>query len=135
MTEANLLSYWRRLPSSPAGRHEGSGVELPWAWEPMCSSSLRGLVKAEDPDIVFLSETKRKAIEMERIHRRLGLSNRLFVDCSGEGRSRSGGLAPFWKDSLEMTLKSWSLHHIKMEGMGDDNTPTWRITGVLWIPK
>jgi len=60
---------------------------------PRAVRALRGLVKDEDPDIIFLSETKRKATEMERIRRRLGLSNRLCVDCSGERKSRSGGLA------------------------------------------
>jgi len=33
--------------------------------------ALKRLVKDEDPDILFLSETKRKAVEMKSIHRTL----------------------------------------------------------------
>jgi len=33
---------------------------------PRAVRALRGLVREEDPDILFLSETKRKATEMEK---------------------------------------------------------------------
>ena len=59
---------------------------------PRAVRALRGLVKDEDPDIVFLSETKGTAPEMERIKRRLGLNNRLFVDCNGKGGAGVGVL-------------------------------------------
>jgi len=102
---------------------------------PRAIRALRGLVKAEDPDIIFFAETKCKASELERLHSRLGLSNRLFVDCKGEGKRRSGGLALFWKDNVELTLKSWSSHHIDMEGLGSSCTPKWRITGIYGFPE
>ena len=48
--------------------------------------ALRGLVKDEDPYVIFLSKTKRKGAEMEKIHRRLGQPNKIYVDCSSEGK-------------------------------------------------
>jgi len=102
---------------------------------PRAVRALRGLVKEEDPDIIYLSETKRRAHEMVSICRRLGLSNKLCVDCTGEGRNRSGGLAMLWKDQLELTLKSWSSNHIDMEGTGSDSNHRWRITGIYGYPE
>jgi len=102
---------------------------------PRAVRALRGLVREEDPDILFLSETKRKATEMEKIRRGLGLMNRLFVDCGGEGKSRKGGIALFWKDRLDLNLKSWSSNHIEMEGVDCERTPKWRITGIYGFPE
>jgi len=87
---------------------------------------LRGqtrLVKDEDPDILFLSETKRKASAMERIRSRLEFSNKLYVDCRGKGRHLSKGLALFWKG------------HIEVERLGSDSNLIWRLTGTYGFPN
>jgi len=91
--------------------------------KPRVVKALKGVVKDEDPNIIFLSETMHKASEKEKIQRRLGLSNELYVDCRGEDKHWSGGLALFWKVHLELALKSCSVNHIEMEGLGSDGNP------------
>ena len=90
---------------------------------PRAVRALRGLVKDEDPDIIFLSETKCKAPEMERIRRRLGHTNKIYVECSGESKRRRGGLAFFWKDPSLLALKSMSPNHINLEGLERGGNP------------
>jgi len=58
--------------------------------------SLLNLQKEEDPDILFLSETKMDRRRIEGLRWTLGLTNLVVKDCKG----RSGGLAIFWKRIL-----------------------------------
>uniref|UniRef100_A0A803M8Y9 Endonuclease/exonuclease/phosphatase domain-containing protein n=1 Tax=Chenopodium quinoa TaxID=63459 RepID=A0A803M8Y9_CHEQI len=71
---------------------------------------------------------------MEKIKKKLKFNNLLVVSCVGEGRKRSGGLALLWKDTIDVTIKSYSQNHIdswvkfpKKEG--------WRFTGVYGFPE
>jgi len=102
---------------------------------PRAVRALRWLVKEEDPDIIFLSETKCKATEMERICRRLGYTNKIYMECNGDGKQRRGGLVFIWKDPSMLALKSMSLNHIDLEGLDGGGNPAWRITGVYGYSK
>ena len=58
--------------------------------------AVRGLLdiqKVEDPDILFLSETKMDRRRIEGLRWSLGMTNLVVKDCEG----KSGGLAIFWK--------------------------------------
>jgi exonuclease III len=66
--------------------------------------AVRGLLdlrKAEEPDILFLSETKLKEDEMESFRWKLDMLNMIVVDYKG----RSGGLALFWRRGLDVRLR------------------------------
>jgi len=102
---------------------------------PRAVRALRGLIKDEDPDIIFLSETKCKSPEMEKIRQKLGYANRIYVECRGDGKRRRGGLAFLWKDSGLLALNSLSENHIDLGGMDGGGTSKWRITGVYGHPN
>ena len=52
---------------------------------------LLDLKKKDDPDVLFLSETKLKKDKIEWLRWKLGMPNMIVKDCDGKG----GGLAIF----------------------------------------
>lgn len=74
---------------------------------PLGFQALRDIVKKEDPNIVFLQETKLKVRQMEKCKFKLGFDNCLVVDCVG-----SGGLALLWKNEVLLKVNSYSKSHI-----------------------
>ncbi|KAB2021692.1 hypothetical protein ES319_D07G157900v1, partial [Gossypium barbadense] len=75
---------------------------------PATIRELKQLLVANRPDIIFLCETKMNAIEFQKVQTRCRMQNGLVVNSDG----RSGGLALMWKDELDVTIKSYSKHHI-----------------------
>ncbi|XVF56457.1 hypothetical protein PTKIN_Ptkin06aG0122200 [Pterospermum kingtungense] len=65
----------------------------------------------EDPEVVFLSETILTASKLDKVHRRCNFHGVVCVDAIG----RSGGLAPMWKEEIQVHLKSFSKYHIDTE--------------------
>ncbi|KAK7255485.1 hypothetical protein RIF29_28896 [Crotalaria pallida] len=67
---------------------------------------------------------------MLALRRRFGFSNGVAVDCNAQ---RGGGLALLWKDSVEVSLQSYSTGHIDVkvlnQAVGD-----WRFTGFYGNP-
>ncbi|KAK1650817.1 hypothetical protein QYE76_068622 [Lolium multiflorum] len=89
------------------------------------------LQKAEDPDILFLSETKLDRERMKRIKVLLGMPNMEAKDCEG----RSGGLALLWKkDVIVKVNPGTSRYHIDAEVTGADGF-VWRLTGIYGEPN
>ncbi|KAG2690049.1 hypothetical protein I3760_09G168900 [Carya illinoinensis] len=70
--------------------------------------SLRDLLTKEDPDVVFLQETRLKAAQWTFCKYSLGFKNCFVVDSFG----RSGGLAMLWKDDVNLHILNYSPHHI-----------------------
>ena len=65
--------------------------------------AVRGLLdlqKREDPDILFLSETKSDEKRMKHIRWLLGMKHMVVKECRG----KSGGLALFWKEGIPVEL-------------------------------
>ncbi|KAE8782990.1 Elongation factor 1-alpha [Hordeum vulgare] len=79
----------------------------------------------EDPDILFLSETKLTEKELEKFKWRLGLGN--MVAWSAVGRSR--GVALLWKKEVHVTLRSYGRRHIDVDVM-EESGAIWRLTGI-----
>ncbi|MCI02340.1 hypothetical protein A2U01_0023372, partial [Trifolium medium] len=67
---------------------------------PRAVQALLRLTRLENPQLVFLMETRLKVDEMERIRSRCGFSSCLSVACSGSGRDRAGGLSLLWQDQV-----------------------------------
>ena len=101
---------------------------------PRAENALKGVVRMERPHFVFLSETRLKGHEWESIKRKLNFPNFLCVDCRGEGRRRSGGLAMFWGAEINMTLLSCSLYYMDFRVEGS-NGRDWRLTGMYGHPE
>jgi exonuclease III len=96
------------------------------------ASAVRGLLrchKAEEADILFLSETKLDEKRMSVIKKKLGVENLEVVDCEGKG----GGLAVLWRRGISVVLKSKSKNHIDMEVL-ETGGQTWRFTGIYGDP-
>ncbi|MBA0730417.1 hypothetical protein Golax_022520, partial [Gossypium laxum] len=58
------------------------------------ASKLKQLIVANNPDIIFLCETKMNAIEFQRVQTRCRIQKGLTVN----SEYHSGGLAMMWKD-------------------------------------
>lgn len=67
--------------------------------------TLRELIKKEDPNVLFIQETRLIAHAMEKCKLRLGFVNCLSVSCVGY----SEGLALFWKQEINLYRASQSL--------------------------
>lgn len=52
---------------------------------------------------------------MEGVKRKLQFNNMVAVNCEGEGRRRSGGLALLWQDPILIQLRSFSINHIDVQ--------------------
>ena len=90
--------------------------------------AVRGLLdlkRVEDPDVVFLCETKLFEREMEQYRWKTGLVNMCVRN--PEGRSR--GLAILWKRGVNLILRSMGRRHIDAD-ITDENGVVWRLTGV-----
>jgi len=92
---------------------------------PQAVRALLRLTHIENPQIVFLMETRLKATEFESIRIKMGFKNCLSVDCKGTGRERARGLSLMWMEHIHIVINSYSLNHI--HGMCDDEE-----SGVPW---
>ncbi|MCI10306.1 hypothetical protein A2U01_0031399, partial [Trifolium medium] len=90
--------------------------------------ALSRLIRLENPQVVFLMETRLKVPEVDRLKLKLGSSCGLAVDCRGVGRERVGGLALFWKDHMDITIKSFSLNHIHGQCVDVETNEPWDLT-------
>jgi exonuclease III len=95
--------------------------------------AVRGLLalqKKEDPDVLFLSETKLDKKGIEKIKYKLGFPNVVFKECEG----KSGGLAMFWKRGINLSLRWMGHMHIDVNIIEDDGFK-WRLTGIYEEPR
>ena len=91
---------------------------------------LLALQKKEDPDILFLSETKLKKKRMEKFRNMLGMQGMIAKDCDG----KSGGLAMFWKRGVDVGLRWMGRMHIDVNITETDGFK-WRLTGIYGEPR
>jgi hypothetical protein len=64
---------------------------------------LRDLVRSYNPRVVYLCETKQKKKTMDRLQWSLGFRHGICV----EGRGKGGGLALWWRDGVEVSVRPW----------------------------
>jgi ribonuclease HI len=96
---------------------------------------LQKLTQDKGPNLVFLSETRRKDFEMNFFRNWNGFSNIFAVSCAGNGRERSGGLACMWKSEVDVTILSFSSNHIDMLVKLTNDDVEWRCTGLYGFPE
>lgn len=92
--------------------------------------TLRELINKEDPNLVFLQETKVKASYFSAKKFMFGYSNGLRVGCEG----KSGGLAVMWKEDINFEILQFLSHHIHgtitSRTEGGTSLSKWSVTGV-----
>ena len=98
---------------------------------PRLVKALHDMVRRWKPQIVFLMETKSKIKRMERIKNRIGFANGLIVP----SRGRSGGMAMFWIQEVNLDINSYSGNHIDAIVREIDGNFLWRITGFYGHPE
>ena len=88
--------------------------------------TVRGLldVQKEDPDVLFLSETKHDTRWMEWFRWKLNMKNMVVKNSV----RASGGLALFWKKEVDLKVLSLSKYHIDAIIKEADGC-CWRFTG------
>ncbi|CAM8887236.1 unnamed protein product [Rhodiola kirilowii] len=79
--------------------------------------ALAELVRANYPRLVGRMETKAGKVRMERVQKEIGFRNGFIV----ESRGRSGGLALWWREGDDVTIRSYSEFHI--DAVFDGATP------------
>nr|XP_048330694.1 uncharacterized protein LOC125422647 [Ziziphus jujuba var. spinosa] len=82
-------------------------LECPRSGEPSDIPSIYQL-KTQDPDIIFLMETKLLSQQLKRLHLCSSMAGVFVVDRVG----LNGGLALLWKQSLNVSIKYLSPGHI-----------------------
>jgi hypothetical protein len=90
---------------------------------------LRDLCRSYNPEVVFLCETKKKDKDMEKLKWSLGFSHGVAVSSVG----RSGGLAFWWREGVEVSVRPWSQYFIDAKIRKD--AKTWRFTGIYGEPQ
>lgn len=95
------------------------GLENPWGIR-----VLHDLTRREDPDVLFLQETKLPRKKLEGIKWWLGFENCFSVDYESRGR----GLSLMWHNHINHTIMHFSKSHIQafvqIEGL-----ISWMFTG------
>ena len=96
---------------------------------PCTVRELGDLIRAKDPFIVFLAKTWADEARLKELKRNLGFDNLHFV----ERISREGGLALFWKNTVDLQVQTSSKNHIDaIVNKGVDGA--WRLTGFYGEP-
>lgn len=97
---------------------------------PRAVQELVCMVQTHRPKVVFLSETRQNQGFVENIKWRIGLRGCLAVNGIGKG----GGIALFWDESVNVTIKSYNLRHIDAV-ITEQNQDPQRATFVYGEPK
>ncbi|KAA3462946.1 non-ltr retroelement reverse transcriptase [Gossypium australe] len=91
---------------------------------------LRNKLRAINPHILFLIETKLDEKSMERVRLKLGFSCGIAIGADGS----KGGLSLCWKDNSLVSLRSYSSYHIDVDITDCDHGIKWRLTGFYGNP-
>ncbi|XP_058774618.1 uncharacterized protein LOC131648901 [Vicia villosa] len=103
-------------------------------WSPRAVRGLARLLKLENPQLVFLMETRLKKDELIKLKQRFKFKCDLTVDCSGTGRNRAGGLCLWWNEDLDIDITSYSPNHIAGNCKQDDEDETWSFASIYGYP-
>ncbi|PPD86283.1 hypothetical protein GOBAR_DD16789 [Gossypium barbadense] len=85
---------------------------------------LKQLLAVNNPNIIFLSETKMSATDFRRVQNNCRLQNGLTINSEG----RSGGFALMWRDGMNVSIQNYSKHHIDSM-VRLENNKIIRVTG------
>ena len=90
---------------------------------------LHDLVRSYNPAVVLLSETKQKSKSMERLQWSMGFRHGVCV----EGKGKGGGLALWWRDAFDVSVRPWCQYFI--DAKNSSEAGTWKFTGIYGEPR
>jgi len=70
---------------------------------------LEVLIRAKDPFVVFLAETWANEAKLKEVQRNIKFDNLFYMERNPRG---GGGLALYWKNSINVHVDSFSKNHI-----------------------
>lgn len=88
-------------------------------------SRLKNKLRAINPRILFLMETKLSSKKMEWVRMKCGFANGIDIEAMGT----RGGLSLGWNGNSLITLKSFSSFHIDVVVHDNEGGGCWRLTG------
>ncbi|TYH01227.1 hypothetical protein ES288_A09G041000v1 [Gossypium darwinii] len=88
---------------------------------PTTVRELKQMLVANDPDIVFLCETKINANKFSSVRSRCKMEGCLAVNANG----KSGGLVIMWKESNKVEVQTYSSNHIDLIIKLENDNPIW----------
>ncbi|GMI64464.1 hypothetical protein HRI_000115700 [Hibiscus trionum] len=91
----------------------------------------RAVIRDISLSVIFLMESKLPAIKMERVRKLFGYVNGVEVSSDG----RSGGLCLGWKDTVTLSVRSFSTNHIDVMIIEENGGRCWRLTGFYGAPE
>ncbi|KAK4567946.1 hypothetical protein RGQ29_003635 [Quercus rubra] len=96
----------------------------------LADRTLTDEVRAKDPLLVFLSETKAGISRIKGIHNKLDYTQGIIIPNDG----RCGGLAMLWREGTGVRFKSYSNSHIDVEVYENPSSSPWRATSFYGQP-
>jgi exonuclease III len=82
---------------------------------PKTVRALKKLIAANNPDIIFLMETKQLSTNSIFLSSFIDRYNSKIVDCSTAGGGKAGGLALFWNNcNFDLEIKDHDFNYIDM---------------------
>ena len=70
---------------------------------------LKVVIWAKDPSVMFLAETWVDEARLKEVQRNIKFDNMFYVEKNPRG---GGGLALYWKNSIDVHVDSFSKYHI-----------------------
>ena len=87
-------------------------------------------MKAKNPVLFFLSETKTSVSKMKGLQRKLELTQGILVLSDGQ----SGDLVMLWHEGVAVSLRSCLNSHIDVVVNGEVGVSSWRVAGCYGQP-
>ena len=97
---------------------------------PQVEDELENIIRAQDPLIVFLSETWSGRKQLEKLRCKIKYAGLFTVPSQGRG----GGMALLWKSDVTVWVDSFSKYHIDVVVNGMTTEP-WRFKGFYGEPN
>ena len=93
--------------------------------------ALKKAVNKEEPNIIFLMETKSNREWMEQVKDQCKMKHGLIVPSDGS----KGGLAMLWKEGIKVEVKTYFQEHIDVWVERGWNGSHWHLTGFYGNPN
>ena len=85
---------------------------------------LEVVIRAKDPSVLFIAETWADEVRLQEIKCKIEFDNLFFVERNNKG----GGLALFWRNSIDLHVDSFSPNHIDSI-INKGKEEVWQFTG------
>lgn len=112
-----LISYFWKFIKTIAWNFQGLGNPS----KPENCNSLNDLLNHENPDILFLSETKQQTKNVEIILRKINIQNYWIVPPVGS----AGGLILAWKNNVNLTIIDYCENQINARILDQTTNSYW----------